>query len=179
MIATIKRMTDIMGGKTMNTPMLEVAVTKADGSDKAYKIPKFKKTLVMDFMKYGPGDVVDIEFTEENGFMNITGVAKSDGVVAPSTIGGYKGGDSFAAKTNGKNKGVALSYAMRYVLPQITTEVSLRKMGAEAYVDSATAIASRIVAWLEGKETDAGGGSTDSAESADDSGASIPTPDIS
>lgn len=173
MEATIKRMADIMGGRQQNTPMLQVTVVKADGSEKSYDIPKFKKEVIAQFQQYGPGDPVDITFKQnDKGFMNIVSVDKLAAPVQPKKRGSYGQNDA------GKNKGVALSYVMRYVLPQTHTEAVLRKMGPEEYIEIATPLADRIVAYLEGQdseETDSDVGMVRGS----DSSTGIPTPSIS
>lgn len=182
MIATINKMTDIMGGQQNNTPMLLVDVTKADGTTKAYKLAKFKKDICEKMMRFGPGDAVDITFKEnKRGFMDIVDVKKSDaGAPVAFSGGGYRKG----VADSGKNKGVALSYVMRYVLPQTHTESNLRKMGAEEYIVIATSLADEIVEYLEGKKSsgmDTQSGSTSAVaerRTAEDGRNDIPTPDI-
>lgn len=163
MKCVIQKMADVMGGKTGQTPMLAVTVTKQDGQMKTYNIPKFKKDVCAMFQNFGPQDVVDVTFEQNaQGFMNpvsVNATTMQDFQDSSKSSGGGSNGS--------KNKGVALSYVMRYVLPQTETEAALRKMGGAMYIDLATELADIIVAYLEDKEPTSVETDTD-----------IPTPDL-
>ena len=158
-----------------------MTVKKLDGTEKAYKIAKFKEDLIAQFDAVSPGDNVDIEFREEKGFMNVAGVKKYDGSMTSTPRGNSAGGrggqdsdkmskEEWAAKDLVKNRGVALSYALRYGMPAMHDAAQLAEMDYPDYAKAATTIADLLLEYINN-----GTPTTEGKVEATD--ADVPTPD--
>ena len=177
MLATIVKFTDIISGKT---PLLEVTVKKLDGTEKAYKIAKFKESLIEQFNAVSPGDNVDISFKEEKGFMNVCGVKKYDGAMeggSRTTSGGGGTPNSsdkmskaeWQEKDMVKNRGVALRFAID-TMPLLHDEAQLAAMDYPDFAKGAITIADLLLEYIKDGTKSAEG----TVESTD---ADVPTPE--
>jgi hypothetical protein len=179
MLATIVKFTDVISGKT---PLLEVTVKKLDGTEKAYKIAKFKEALIEQFNAVEPGDNVDIQFKEEKGFMNVCAVKKHDGAMTTSTGSGggarqntgTGGSDKMSkaewqAKDMVKNRGVALRFAID-TMPLLHDEGQLANMDYPDFAKGAITIADLLLEYI----TKGSGVEEAKVEPTD---ADVPTPD--
>lgn len=101
-----------------------------------------------------PGDKVKVNLVKRGKFWNVdsvTPLADNAGANTRSTMGGApaKGGGGGWKPDPTKNRGVALSYMVKDVLPQLHTEASLRKMDMNDYLQIAFQGAEIICDYLE------------------------------
>lgn len=150
MIGTLISKKDVMIGKRSNVPALEIKLRKPDDEVKSYSIPKFQEGLIAQFQDIEIGDNIDLKFKQnEKGYMNPDSVGKYDGPMdsGPPNRGaksGYSGGGRWTPDPS-KNRGVALSYALQYVLPTFGDKIKTY----EEYVETAITIAELMVPYLE------------------------------
>ena len=180
MLATIVKTTDIISGKT---PLLEVTVKKLDGTEKAYKIAKFKEALIEQFNAVSPGDNVEIDFKEEKGFMNVCGVKKHDGAMEqkstynPGQSGGSGSGGGndkmtkaeWQAKDMVKNRGVALRFAID-TMPLLHDEAQLAGMDYPDFAKGAITVADLLLEYIKS-------GTEDTEGTVETTDADVPTPE--
>ena len=163
MLGTLVKTADVLiDGKKGPIPALEVLIRKANGEEKAYRIPKFLKSIVTQFADINPGDNVDVSFENKGGYMNISGVEKYEGEITPTETSNAspasnKGG--WRPDPN-KDRGVSLRYAVDAYGP-------IGEMSPEEYAFNVTTLADLLLEYITDKS---------SGEPAD-ADAEVPTPD--
>ena len=158
------------------TPALTVVYKVETGEEREYNVLKFNKELLTKVQDLTPGDVVDISWNKnDRGYYDMTDIAKSDGPLASSSGSTAGAGPSTTRDTSSKkewkkdpnkDRGVALSYALQYVLPSVHTKEELLAMDYTDYTARAKDVANLLLEYITGEKT----------ESATD--ADIPTPDV-
>ena len=161
MRATIVSFSEVQVGRK-KTPATKMVYRTEAGDEREYNILKFNKDQLSLISDMNPGDQVDIQWEKNSkGFWDLKGMVHTDfptqsssestAEAGPSTtdVGGYKRGEW--KKDPDKNRGIALSYALQHVLPQVHTKEELLAMDYGDFVKRATDVADLLLDYVENR----------------------------